>query len=262
MMRYVLGSRSPRRRELLQQIVPADRIDIVPPTSSEEAGFDGLTDWPSIRARMQEITRHKSTQVLGQLAAAADNAVVICADTSIIITEVGSNDASSCATGSANVSSLKAGVGVEKTLAEPVAHNTECVSTTECPLLEPLRVIGQPPSDEPRGETVRQWYRDFYAGRTHLAATSLRVIAPDQRVIERIVTTRVTFRRDIDPWFDWYLASGEPQGKAGGYAVQGAGSIFMTSIVGSLTNVIGLPLEALLEALWELGVVESGESRV
>lgn len=135
-------------------------------------------------------------------------------------------------------------------------------SVGECPLLAPLRVIGQPPANEPRGETLRSWYRDFYAGRTHLAATSLRVVAPDQRVVERIVTTQVTFRRDIDPWFDWYLASGEPQGKAGGYAVQGAGSIFMTSIVGSLTNVIGLPLEALLEALWELGGVESGETRV
>lgn len=231
MMRYVLGSRSPRRRELLQQIVPADRIDIVPPTSSDEAGFEGLTDWPSIRARMQEITRHKSAQVEEQLRDVVSESVVICADTSIIISDV----TPLCATGSAS--------------ALPLA--------TECSLPEPLRVIGQPPADEPRGETLRRWYRDYYAGRTHLAATSLRVVAPDQRVIERVVTTQITFRNDIDPWFTWYLASGEPQGKAGGYAVQGAGSIFMTSIVGSLTNVIGLPLEALLEALWDLGVIES-----
>ncbi len=228
MLRYVLGSRSPRRRELLQQLVPADRIDVLPPTSSEEAGFEGLTDWPGIRARMQEITRHKALQVLQQLGNAASNAVVICADTSIVISETTPHDVVSC----------------------------DIDTAGECPLIEPLRVIGQPPANEPRGETLRQWYRDYYAGRTHLAATSLRIVAPDQRVIERVVTTQVTFRRDMDPWFDWYLASGEPQGKAGGYAVQGAGSIFMTSIVGSLTNVIGLPLEALLEALWELGLVE------
>jgi septum formation protein len=217
MLRFVLGSRSPRRRELLQQIVPADQIDIVPPASSDEAGFDGLTDWPSIRSRMQEITRYKSTQVRQQLGALADNAVVICADTSIIISE-----------------------------------SRQCVlnPAEECPLPGPLRVIGQPPTNEPRAETLRQWYHDYYAGRTHLAATLLRVTGPSQREHERIITTQITFRDDIDPWFAWYVASGEPQGKAGGYAVQGAGSVFMTSIVGSLTNVIGLPLEALLEIFW------------
>lgn len=227
MLRYVLGSRSPRRRELLQQIVPADCIDVVPPASADEAGFETCTDWQTIRTRMQDITRHKSAQVAQQLGDAAMSAVVICADTSIVISEPGL---------------LKDGDGLE------------------CPLVAPLRVIGQPPAQEPRGDTLRQWYRDFYAGRTHLAATSLHVAAPNQPVIERIVTTRVTFRHDIDPWFDWYLASGEPHGKAGGYAVQGAGSIFMTAIVGSLTNVIGLPLEALLETLWELGVLAPAPS--
>lgn len=223
MLRFVLGSRSPRRWELLQQIVRADQIDVVPPASSDEAGFDGLTEWLSIRDRMQAITRHKSAQIVNQLGGNATRAVIICADTSIVISEA---------------SAAHLGSAIE-----------------ECPLPAPLRVIGQPPANEPRSETLRMWYRDYYAGRTHLAATSLRVITPDQRVIERIVTTQITFRGDIDPWFDWYLASGEPEGKAGGYAVQGAGSIFMTSIVGSLTNVIGLPLEALLEALWELNVL-------
>ncbi len=227
MIRYVLGSRSPRRRELLQQIVPADQIEIVPPASADEAGFDGLTDWSGIVHRMQSITRHKSAQVVQQLGDPAE-AVIISADTSIVISTTG------------------AGV-----VTDPAAA---------CPLPGPLCVLGQPPVNESRGETLRQWYRDFYAGRTHLAATSLRVLVPSRPPIERVVTTQITFRSDIDPWFDWYLASGEPQGKAGGYAVQGAGSIFMTSIVGSLTNVIGLPLEALLEVFWELGVVEKTPS--
>lgn len=222
MWRYVLGSRSPRRRELLQQIVPAEQIDVVPPVSSDEAGFEGLSDWPCIRARMQDITRHKSDQVQSQLGSRADTAIVISADTSIIISE---------------------------------AAEHELVPDKECPLPGPLRVIGQPPVNEPCGETLRQWYRDYYAGRTHLAATSLRVVGPQQRVADRIVTTQVTFRSDIDPWFAWYVASGEPQGKAGGYAVQGAGSVFMTSIVGSLTNVIGLPLETLLEIFWDWDVL-------
>lgn len=221
-LRFVLGSRSPRRRELLQQIVPAVQIDIVPPASSDEAGFDGLADWPNIRTRMVAISRHKSAQVRQQLGDRAESSIVICADTSIVISE-----------------------------ARQLVLNAD----QECPLPGPLRVIGQPPANEPRGETLRQWYHDYYAGRTHVAATSLRITGPQQRVHERIVTTQITFRSDLDPWFAWYLASGEPQGKAGGYAVQGAGSVFMSSIVGSLTNVIGLPLEALLEVFWDWGVL-------
>jgi septum formation protein len=58
-------------------------------------------------------------------------------------------------------------------------------------------------------------------------------------------------RPDVEPWLDWYIATGEPQGKAGGYAVQGAGSVFVTKIEGSYSNVVGLPLEETLALLRE-----------
>ena len=44
---------------------------------------------------------------------------------------------------------------------------------------------------------------------------------------------------------DWYVATGEPADKAGGYAVQGIGGIFVISLVGSVSNVVGLPLSVL-----------------
>ena len=59
-------------------------------------------------------------------------------------------------------------------------------------------------------------------------------------------------RGNVDDWIEWYLDTGEPIGKAGGYAIQGAGSVFVTQVEGSLSNVIGLPLEdtvALFEQL-------------
>jgi len=50
-------------------------------------------------------------------------------------------------------------------------------------------------------------------------------------------------RPDVEPLLDWYLSTGESRGKAGGYAIQGAASVFVTQVSGSLSNVIGLPLE-------------------
>jgi septum formation protein len=113
-------------------------------------------------------------------------------------------------------------------------------------------VLGQPPEHDDWRESVRQWFIDFYAGKTHLAATAVYVTTPDGRSAERLVETKVTFRPNVEPWLNWYLLTGEPKGKAGGYALQGAGSVFITKVEGSLSNVVGLPLEALMELFSEV----------
>ena len=113
-------------------------------------------------------------------------------------------------------------------------------------------VLGQPPETDDWREVVRTWFLDYYAGRTHLAVTAVHVITPDGRSAERIVETQVTFRPNIAPWLNWYLLTGEPRGKAGGYALQGAGSVFIERVEGSLSNVVGLPLESLLELFAEV----------
>jgi septum formation protein len=56
------------------------------------------------------------------------------------------------------------------------------------------------------------------------------------------VETRVRFKRLSRDEFDRYLASGEWRGKAGGYAIQGLAGTFVVKLVGSYTNVVGLPL--------------------
>ncbi len=59
---------------------------------------------------------------------------------------------------------------------------------------------------------------------------------------QRLVETRVRFKRLSRDELDSYLASGEWRGKAGGYAVQGLAGAFVVKLVGSYTNVVGLPL--------------------
>jgi septum formation protein len=92
------------------------------------------------------------------------------------------------------------------------------------------------------------------AGRRHDVTTAYRVRF-GARMVERAVTTAVAFRALQPAEIDAYLASGEWQGKAGGYAVQGIAGAFVTDLRGSHTNVIGLPLAEVLADLLALGAL-------
>jgi septum formation protein len=115
-------------------------------------------------------------------------------------------------------------------------------------------VLGKPPEDDAaRRSVVRKWFTEFYAGRRHLAKTGLCVGFPAGPRFEAIVTTEVWFRADAVEFIDWYLATDEPRGKAGGYAIQEAGSLFVERLDGSLSNVVGLPLVEALQLLRQAG---------
>lgn len=80
------------------------------------------------------------------------------------------------------------------------------------------------------------------SGRTHRVYTSLCVVTPKDGIRERLVETRVRFKRLSREELESYLASGEWRGKAGGYGIQGLAGTFVVRLVGSYTNVVGLPL--------------------
>ena len=80
------------------------------------------------------------------------------------------------------------------------------------------------------------------SGRTHRVYTAVCVITPKDAIRERFVETRVRFKRLSRDELERYLASGEWRGKAGGYAIQGLAGTFVVKLVGSYTNVVGLPL--------------------
>ena len=69
------------------------------------------------------------------------------------------------------------------------------------------------------------------------------VIAPDGRIATRLVTTQLRFRRLDAAEREAYLVGGEGLGKAGGYAIQGRAAVFVQSLNGSYSNVVGLPLQ-------------------
>jgi septum formation protein len=87
------------------------------------------------------------------------------------------------------------------------------------------------------------------SGRTHKVQTCVCLITPDDRVRTKIVDTRVRFRYINRSELESYIASREWRGKAGGYAIQGLAGCFVQRLVGSYTNVVGLPLTEVVSLL-------------
>ena len=80
------------------------------------------------------------------------------------------------------------------------------------------------------------------SGRSHRVYSGICLISPEGKLRQRLVETRVRFKRLGREELESYLASGEWRGKAGGYAVQGLAGTFVVKLVGSYTNVVGLTL--------------------
>jgi septum formation protein len=80
------------------------------------------------------------------------------------------------------------------------------------------------------------------SGRSHRVYTGLCLINAKGQVRQRLVETRVRFKRLSREDVDAYIASGQWRGKAGGYAIQGFAGAFVVKLIGSYTNVVGLPL--------------------
>lgn len=106
---------------------------------------------------------------------------------------------------------------------------------------------------KPRGPADAVAMLTSLSGRTHEVVTGVAVVR-GRAHRHAVVTTRVTFRELTPAQITWYVATGEPEGKAGGYALQGAGAALVDRIEGSDTNVIGLPLAETLGLLRELGL--------
>jgi septum formation protein len=80
------------------------------------------------------------------------------------------------------------------------------------------------------------------SGRNHRVHTAVCLVTPAGAFRQRLVETKVRFKRLNDEDIEAYLASGEWRGKAGAYAAQGIAGSFIVKLVGSYSNVVGLPL--------------------
>jgi septum formation protein len=107
------------------------------------------------------------------------------------------------------------------------------------------RIYGKPTS---AGDAERML--DELSGRTHAVVSGLCLVTPAWEVVSA-VATRVTFRKLTPRELGWYVASGEWEGRAGGYAIQGRGGALVHRVEGDYLNVVGLPGTLLVRLLAE-----------
>ncbi len=112
------------------------------------------------------------------------------------------------------------------------------------------RVLGKPDGVGWQA-TVREWFLNFYSAAKHDVVTAVQFQFPDGTQQSILVSTQVRFHKVNLELLEWYIQTEEPLGKAGGYGIQSAGSLFVESFSGSLSNVIGFPLERVWEILKE-----------
>ena len=188
-MRVVLGSASPRRRDLLAQL--GLEFEVVAPEIDETP----LTGEPPVRY-VQRLAVAKSAAV-----DAPDDALVITADTTV--------DLDGC-------------------------------------------ILGKPADAAEATAMLRR-----LSARTHRVHTGV-AVRLGGRTLSEVVTSLVTFTPLTPASIEWYVGTGEPFDKAGAYAVQGAGGVFVQRIRGSVSNVVGLPLHTLARLAADLGVPLAG----
>ena len=116
-------------------------------------------------------------------------------------------------------------------------------------------VLGKPKDREEAKKMLRR-----LSGREHRVLTGFSVHNLEEGKGDReTVQTAVKVKRLTQPEMDWYMKTGEPFDKAGGYAIQGIGSFMIESIKGSYTNVVGLPICELIQMLSRLEAITISE---
>lgn len=197
----VLGSGSPRRRELLGSL--GLDFEVCPSNAPEPPPLPG--EEPEAYARRMAHMKTMDVVVL------YPQAVVLGADTIVV---------------------PPAGDDGPAVLGKPTAHDGRSADEDALDMLTRL------------------------SGRTHRVITGCCLaIAGQQSPISLAVTTFVTMRTSTRQELAAYIATGEPHDKAGAYAIQGMGAFLVTSIEGSYTNVVGLPVPEIAALLLKSGLI-------
>jgi septum formation protein len=131
-------------------------------------------------------------------------------------------------------------------VAGSVTDNDAVILAADTEVVADRRILGKPADAHDAAGMLR-----LLSGSVHDVVTAV-VISCRGEILSDLVWTRVRFAALSEEEIAWYVGSGEPMGKAGGYAIQGLGARFIDRIEGSWANVVGLPVHRVAELLKSL----------
>ncbi len=141
-------------------------------------------------------------------------------------------------------------IALEKARAVAARHRSAIVIAADTLGALDGQILGKP-----RNETEATHMLATLSGRVHSVITGFAVIdTSSNRTVSKTVETKVYIKRLAQSEIDAYVRSKEPLDKAGAYAIQGLGAVIVEKIEGDYSNVVGLPLCALVEALRDFGI--------
>lgn len=144
----------------------------------------------------------------------------------------------------------KAGAG----LLQLVAHPSAVVMGADTEVVLDDEVFGKP-ADAAAAEAMLE----RLSGRTHDVISAVSLLS-STREAHAVSVTRVTFAKLDEKQIRAYVATGEPFGKAGGYAIQGGAEVFVSRLDGSYSGVMGLPLHETARLLTEFGITPARDA--
>ena len=149
----------------------------------------------------------------------------------------------------------KAGAAVQQVLGVPDYVGAAAVIGADTMVVCNGRIFGKPEDEDDARRMLRQ-----LSGRTHEVITAVSVWLISARSTEDVSlgfrtlteTSRVTFRELSDEDIEYYVATGEPMDKACAYGIQGEAGKFVAHVDGDFDNIVGLPIDRLLEEFAEI----------
>jgi septum formation protein len=134
-----------------------------------------------------------------------------------------------------------------KATASAASHPDDITLGADTAVVIRHQILGKPANREDAVRMLR-----LLSGRTHDVLTGICLVGHGRSLVH-VETTRVRVASLSEAEVAWYASSGEPEDKAGAYAVQGLASRFIEGIEGSYSNVVGLPISSVYALLKQLG---------
>lgn len=142
-------------------------------------------------------------------------------------------------------------LAIEKAEAVAGRFSTVLVLAADTTVVVDDHVLGQPTDDEDARRMLK-----LLNGRWHEVLTGVALLraGEDEPAVSDYECTRVKFSEMSYDEIEWYVATGEPRGKAGAYGIQGRAAILIEEIQGDYFNIVGLPLRLVYELAKKIGV--------